>query len=226
MKPRFSLIWRVAGVVPIDQARAGSSRNRNWKSLSSGSSSSAWRFSMPSLRPCASAAGRSFFSSSITRSTNGSFFASRFSSSSAQSLAYLGVSFWPARDQVEQLVGVILHVDAAAVQHDGGGLDAGGELDGLDRVALGQLALAGALGGELVEVGRGVVHAHRQRAEIVQAGNPYLARVHGLEDAGQQADARAVAQFGVFESPGRGFRAAWRGRRCADGNSSRWKRNT
>ena len=34
----------------------------------------------------------------------------------------------------------------------------------------------------------------------MQAGNPHLARVHGLQDAGQQADAGAVAQLGVVEA--------------------------
>jgi hypothetical protein len=41
------------------------------------------------------------------------------------------------------------------MQYDGGGLDAGCEFNGLERVAFGQLAFPGALGRELVEVGSG-----------------------------------------------------------------------
>jgi hypothetical protein len=64
----------------------------------------------------------------------------------------------------------------------------------------GQFALARAFVGKFVKVRRGVRHAHRQRAEIVQAGNLDLARVHRVEDARHEADADAVAQLGVFKA--------------------------
>ena len=45
-----------------------------------------------------------------------------------------------------------------------------------------------------------MVHAHGQRTEVVQGGDFDFAGVHGVEDAGHEADARAVAQFGVFKA--------------------------
>ena len=42
--------------------------------------------------------------------------------------------------------------------------------------------------------------AHRQRTEIVEAGNFDFARVHRVQDAGHEADADAVAQLGVFKA--------------------------
>ena len=102
--------------------------------------------------------------------------------------------------EAEQLVGVMLHVNAAAVEDDGGGFDAGGELDGLKGVAVGQFALASPFGGELVEVGGGITHAEGERAEVVEAGNANFAGVHGFEDAGEEADAGIVAQFSAREA--------------------------
>ena len=81
-----------------------------------------------------------------------------------------------------------------------GALTRSASLEGLERVPEGVLALPRIVGGELEDVRRRAVHAHGQRTEVVQAGDLDLARVHGLEDAGQQADADAVAQLGVLEA--------------------------
>jgi hypothetical protein len=45
-----------------------------------------------------------------------------------------------------------------------------------------------------------MIHPHRQRTEIVQGGNFHFPGAHGLENAGQEADAGAVTQFGVFKT--------------------------
>ena len=86
------------------------------------------------------------------------------------------------------------------MQHHDRRLDAPGEFKRLERVLDGQFAFARVFGGKLVEVRRGVGDAHRQRTEIVQAGNLDFARVHRFEDAGHEADADAVAQLGVFKT--------------------------
>ena len=86
------------------------------------------------------------------------------------------------------------------MQHHQRRFDARGEFERLERVLDGGFALAVGLGRELVEVRRGMVHAHRQRTEIVQGGNLDFARAHGVEDAGHEADARAVTEFGVFKT--------------------------
>ena len=62
------------------------------------------------------------FSISFVRSKNGPFRDSRFSSTSAHKRPYFGVSFSPALDHFEQLVRVVLHVDAPEVQHHEGAL--------------------------------------------------------------------------------------------------------
>ena len=80
------------------------------------------------------------------------------------------------------------------------GLDARGKFKRLESVLDGQFALAGAFVGKLVKIRRGMVHAQRQGTEIVEGGNFNFARVHGFEDSGHQADADAVAQFGVFKT--------------------------
>ena len=86
------------------------------------------------------------------------------------------------------------------MQHHDWRLDAFGEFKRLERVLDGQFALARAFVGKFVEIRRGLVHAHRQRAKIVQAGNLDFARLHRLEDAGHQADADAVAQLRIFKA--------------------------
>src|SRR5204863_3809983 len=53
---------------------------------------------------------------------------------------------------------------------------------------------------KLVEIRRGMVNAHGERAEIVQTGNFHLARIHRLNNAGHKRDPRAVAQFGILEA--------------------------
>ena len=111
-----------------------------------------------------------------------------------------GSFLFSAGGHFQELVRVRFHFDAADVEHDDGRLDAGGEFDGFDRVTLGQLTLAGAFVRKLVQVRRGMVDSHGQRAEIVDAGNLDFPGVHGVEDPGHETDARAVAQFGVFES--------------------------
>ena len=61
-------------------------------------------------------------------------------------------------------------------------------------------AFAGVLGRKLEEVWRGGVHADGKRTEIVERGYLDLARVHGIENTGQKAEADAVAEFGELET--------------------------
>ena len=49
-------------------------------------------------------------------------------------------------------------------------------------------------------LGRGVIDADGKGTEIVQRTDLDLARFHGFDDAGYEADADAVAQLGVFKS--------------------------
>ena len=91
-------------------------------------------------------------------------------------------------------------IDGPGVQHDQLSFQTLGRLDGLDRVLPGQIALPLFRGRELKEVRRGVAHAHRQRAEIVQGTNLNHARFHGVDDAGHQTDTDAVTQLGIFEA--------------------------
>ena len=86
------------------------------------------------------------------------------------------------------------------MQHDDRRLDALGEFKRLERVLDRQFALARPLVGKFVEVRRGMIHAQRQRTKIVEAGNLDLARVHGLQDAGQQTEPDAVAELGIFKA--------------------------
>jgi hypothetical protein len=46
---------------------------------------------------------------------------------------------------------------------------------------------------------------HGEGAEIVEGGNPDFAGFHGLDDAREQAQPDAVAQFGVLEAEGPDF---------------------
>jgi len=61
-------------------------------------------------------------------------------------------------------------------------------------------ALALVVGRKLEDVGRGPFHADGQGAEIVHGGNPDHAGVHRVKDAGQEADADAVAQLGIIKA--------------------------
>ena len=86
------------------------------------------------------------------------------------------------------------------MQHHERGFDARGELQRLERVLDSGFAFAVRFSGELVEVWRGVIHTHRQGTKVVQRGNLHLARANGVENAGHEADACAVTEFGVFKT--------------------------
>ena len=86
------------------------------------------------------------------------------------------------------------------MQHHERGFDARGELQRLERVLDGGFAFAVRFSGELVEVWRGMIHAHRQGTEIVQRRNLHLARAHSIENTRHEADACAVTEFGVFKT--------------------------
>jgi hypothetical protein len=45
-----------------------------------------------------------------------------------------------------------------------------------------------------------MIHAQRQRTKIMEAGNFNLARVHGFQDAGQETEPDAVAEFRIFKA--------------------------
>ena len=78
--------------------------------------------------------------------------------------------------------------------------DTHGKIKGPERVLVRQFAFPRTFVGKLIEIRRGMIHAHRQRAEIVQRGNFDLTGGHRFENAGHQADARAVAQLRIFEA--------------------------
>ena len=86
------------------------------------------------------------------------------------------------------------------MQHHERSFDARGKLQRLEGVLDGGFAFAVRLSGKLVKVRRGMIHAHRERAEIVQRGNLHLACAHGIENTRHEADACAVAEFGVFKT--------------------------
>ena len=86
------------------------------------------------------------------------------------------------------------------MQHDERTLNSLGEFESFEGVAFGQLAFARALGRELVEVRRGIVYAHRQGTEVMQAGNFYFTRGDSLQDPRQQAHSDAMTEFSVFEA--------------------------
>ena len=70
----------------------------------------------------------------------------------------------------------------------------------LQRVPKRVFAFARIVGRKLEDIRRGMIDAHRQGTEIVQAGNLHLTRVDGFQHSGQQADANAVAQFRVIKA--------------------------
>ena len=86
------------------------------------------------------------------------------------------------------------------MQYHDGRADALGEIERVEGVLDGQLAVALAGGGKFVEVRRCAGDADGQRTKVVQAGNFDLAGLHGVEDAGHQAETDAVAQLGVFKA--------------------------
>ena len=199
-EPEVLLDLRVTGVVPIDQARAGDLAEQelvitiNRELLER----------LASLRPQLEAARfrlrQDLLQQLVDPLDERPLLGFALFIQLGAELRVFGRVLLAAHDEVEQLLGVVLHLDAAEMQHDGGCLHARGELEGLPGELLGHLPLALALGGELVKVGRGISDTHGQGAKVMQAGNLYLACIHGLQDAGQQADARAVAQFGVSEA--------------------------
>ena len=117
---------------------------------------------------------------------------------SAETLIFWGVLL-TLSNEVEELVRVVLHVDAAEVEDDGRGIDASGELESFEGVAKGQFAFARAFGGELIQIGGGMVDAHGEGAEVVEAGDADFPGLDGVEDPGHEADASAVAEFSVFK---------------------------
>ena len=50
-----------------------------------------------------------------------------------------------------------------------------------------------------------MIDAHGQGTKIMQRGDFDIAGVHRLEDAGEQTDADAVAEFGVVKAQGVDF---------------------
>src|SRR5438093_3829004 len=102
--------------------------------------------------------------------------------------------------QFDKSIRVILHVDGAGVKDDEFGADADGRVEGLESVFEGAFTLAVVLGGKLVDVGRGALDAHGERAKVVEAGNLDLSGLDSLKDTRQQADADAVAELGEFET--------------------------
>ena len=86
------------------------------------------------------------------------------------------------------------------MKNDNGRFDTGGKLDSLQGVTLGQFAFARAVGGELIEIGRGIGDAHRQRTEVVETGNFYFTGCNRFDDAGEKAETDSVAEFGVLKT--------------------------
>ena len=111
-----------------------------------------------------------------------------------------GSRFLSSSDQVEQAAGVVLQVNAPVMQHDNRRVNACSQFEGLARATQGVLAFAGIVGREAVKVRSGGIDAHRQRAKIMKAGDFDFAGFDGFNDARQEADARAVAQFRVGET--------------------------
>jgi len=111
-----------------------------------------------------------------------------------------GAAAFAVGEHFLEFAAVVLEVHAAEVEDDEGGFDADGELHGLAGVAEDEVVVAGFFGGEFVEVGGGVSDAHGEGTEIVEGGDLDLAGVDGLDDAGDEADADAVAELGVFKA--------------------------
>ena len=88
-------------------------------------------------------------------------------------------------DKIDELVRIILHLYRAHVQHDERRLHTRSRLDCLERVLECAFAFARIVRREFENVRRGVVHAHRQRTEIVQAGNFYFPRIHRIQNSRQ-----------------------------------------
>jgi hypothetical protein len=86
------------------------------------------------------------------------------------------------------------------VQDDELGPDPHGGVEGLDRVLEGAVAFPPVVRRKLEDVRRRPIHAHRQRTEIVHAGDLDFTAVHRLENPRQQTDPDAVAQFRVGKS--------------------------
>ena len=114
-------------------------------------------------------------------------------------LLVLGRVLFSRLEQVDQLVGVIPHIDLAHVQHDQLGSELIRHLDGFHSVLVGVLPLANVRGGKLEHVWVGVLAPDRQRAEVVQGGNLDHARLVRVDDSRHKAQPDAVAQFGILK---------------------------
>jgi hypothetical protein len=115
-------------------------------------------------------------------------------------LLIFGRFLFAARHHLEQLVGVILHLDRAVMQDHDGRFEPRCHLDGFAGVTQRVFAFRRPLRGQAVQVRRGIIDADGQGTEIMQAGDFHFPGRDGIEDARQEADARAVAQFGVFKA--------------------------
>lgn len=111
-----------------------------------------------------------------------------------------GRTFFVFADHLDQVVREIFHVDLAHVEDDEFGADAFGGFERLHGVLEGVFAFFPIERREFEDVGRGVVHAHGERAEVVQRGNFNLFGVHCFKDTGEEGNSYAVAEFGVFEA--------------------------
>ena len=104
-----------------------------------------------------------------------------------------GRGFFTGSGEVEQLFGVVFHLDTSQVQDHDRSAHALRELQSFYGVPHSQFAFAGPYGRELVKVRRGVIDAHRQGTKIMQARDLDVSRLDRIQDSGQQRNARAVA---------------------------------
>ena len=111
----------------------------------------------------------------------------------------LGRVLFSRLEQVDQLVGVIPHVDLTHVQHDQLGPELIRHLDGFHRVLVGVLPLANVGGGKLEHVWVGVLAPDRQWAEVVQGGNLDHARLVRVDDSRHETEPNAMAQLGILK---------------------------
>lgn len=191
---------RVAGVVPVNEARAGDFSEEKVVVAFDGEF-----FEGLAVFDAHFDAARFGFGHESLQAFNGAlpvilFDLVTFGGEFVAELFVFGRILFTAFEHFEEFVGVGLHLDAADVEDDERGFDADGEVEGAQGVFVGEFALFAAVIGELVEVGRGVIHPHRERAEIVERGDFDFTGVDGFEDARHEGNAGAVAEFSVFEA--------------------------